>query len=120
MGRHTILGVTGCMAQRLGPESARPCEPRQSGRWARWVPRTPGADRAGAGGHQSVETQFDASEHYEDFRPRRLPGVKAWIPVQRGCDYRCTYCIVPTTRGPERSRALPDVVREIQSPSPMG
>src|SRR5690606_29269174 len=39
-------------------------------------------------------------------------GVKAWIPVQRGCDYRCTYCIVPTTRGPERSRQLADVVRE--------
>jgi tRNA-2-methylthio-N6-dimethylallyladenosine synthase len=38
--------------------------------------------------------------------------VKAWIPVQRGCDYRCTYCIVPTTRGAERSRKLEDVVRE--------
>jgi tRNA-2-methylthio-N6-dimethylallyladenosine synthase len=32
--------------------------------------------------------------------------------VQRGCDYRCTYCIVPTTRGPERSRRLEEVVRE--------
>jgi tRNA-2-methylthio-N6-dimethylallyladenosine synthase len=40
--------------------------------------------------------------------------VKAWIPVQRGCDYRCTYCIVPTTRGPERSRRLDDVVREAE------
>jgi tRNA-2-methylthio-N6-dimethylallyladenosine synthase len=34
--------------------------------------------------------------------------------VQRGCDYRCTYCIVPTTRGPERSRRLSDVVREVE------
>src|SRR6185312_13820926 len=42
-------------------------------------------------------------------------GVKAWIPVQRGCDYRCTYCIVPTTRGPERSRQLTDVVREAEA-----
>jgi tRNA-2-methylthio-N6-dimethylallyladenosine synthase len=41
--------------------------------------------------------------------------VKAWIPVQRGCDYRCTYCIVPTTRGPERSRKLADVRREVES-----
>jgi tRNA-2-methylthio-N6-dimethylallyladenosine synthase len=40
--------------------------------------------------------------------------VKAWIPVQRGCDYRCTYCIVPFTRGPERSRKLAEVVREVQ------
>jgi tRNA-2-methylthio-N6-dimethylallyladenosine synthase len=38
--------------------------------------------------------------------------VKAWIPVQRGCDYRCTYCIVPYTRGAERSRKLDEVVRE--------
>jgi tRNA-2-methylthio-N6-dimethylallyladenosine synthase len=35
--------------------------------------------------------------------------------VQRGCDYRCTYCIVPTTRGPERSRKLADVIREVES-----
>ncbi|HVZ77703.1 MAG TPA: MiaB/RimO family radical SAM methylthiotransferase, partial [Gemmatimonadaceae bacterium] len=54
-------------------------------------------------------------EHYEDFTPRRFDRVKAWIPVQRGCDYRCTYCIVPTTRGPERSRRLDDVVREARA-----
>jgi tRNA-2-methylthio-N6-dimethylallyladenosine synthase len=41
--------------------------------------------------------------------------VKAWIPVQRGCDYKCTYCIVPTTRGPERSRQLAEVVRETEA-----
>jgi tRNA-2-methylthio-N6-dimethylallyladenosine synthase len=41
--------------------------------------------------------------------------VKAWIPVQRGCDYRCTYCIVPTTRGPERSRKLAEVLRETEA-----
>ena len=40
--------------------------------------------------------------------------MKAWIPVQRGCDYRCTYCIVPYTRGSERSRLLADVVRETE------
>ncbi|MBD0324238.1 MAG: MiaB/RimO family radical SAM methylthiotransferase, partial [Aldersonia sp.] len=38
----------------------------------------------------------------------------AWIPVQRGCDYKCTYCIVPMTRGPERSRKLADVVHETE------
>jgi tRNA-2-methylthio-N6-dimethylallyladenosine synthase len=63
-------------------------------------------------GERSVETTFDLEEHYEDFAPRRFDKVRAWIPVQRGCDYRCTYCIVPFTRGPERSRHLADVVRE--------
>jgi len=46
--------------------------------------------------------------------------VKAWIPVQRGCDYRCTYCIVPYTRGSERSRALADVVREARQTASEG
>jgi tRNA-2-methylthio-N6-dimethylallyladenosine synthase len=59
-------------------------------------------------------TSFDLEEHYEDFTPRRFDSVKAWIPVQRGCDYRCTYCIVPYTRGAERSRRLDDVVRETE------
>jgi tRNA-2-methylthio-N6-dimethylallyladenosine synthase len=66
-------------------------------------------------GQRSIATSFDLEEHYEDFQPRRFDKVKAWIPVQRGCDYRCTYCIVPTTRGPERSRRLADVVREVRT-----
>jgi len=66
-------------------------------------------------GERTIATTFDLEEHYEDFQPRRFDKVKAWIPVQRGCDYRCTYCIVPTTRGPERSRKLADVVREVET-----
>jgi tRNA-2-methylthio-N6-dimethylallyladenosine synthase len=66
-------------------------------------------------GERHIATSFDLEEHYEDFTPRRFDKVKAWIPVQRGCDYRCTYCIVPYTRGPERSRALADVVRETEA-----
>jgi tRNA-2-methylthio-N6-dimethylallyladenosine synthase len=65
-------------------------------------------------GERAIATTFDLEEHYEDFAPRRFDRVKAWIPVQRGCDYRCTYCIVPTTRGSERSRRLDDVVREVE------
>jgi tRNA-2-methylthio-N6-dimethylallyladenosine synthase len=66
-------------------------------------------------GVRATATDFDLEEHYEDFTPRRFDGVKAWIPVQRGCDYKCTYCIVPTTRGPERSRQLAEVVRETEA-----
>ena len=65
-------------------------------------------------GQRVSATTFDLEEHYEDFTPRRFDKVKAWIPVQRGCDYKCTYCIVPTTRGSERSRKLSDVVRETE------
>jgi tRNA-2-methylthio-N6-dimethylallyladenosine synthase len=65
-------------------------------------------------GERAIETSFDLQEHYEDFQPKRFDRVKAWIPVQRGCDYRCTYCIVPYTRGSERSRRLADIVREVE------
>ncbi|HEX4628031.1 MAG TPA: MiaB/RimO family radical SAM methylthiotransferase, partial [Gemmatimonadales bacterium] len=46
--------------------------------------------------------------------PLRDTSVSAYVTVQRGCDYRCTFCIVPMTRGPERSRKLADVVREVR------
>jgi tRNA-2-methylthio-N6-dimethylallyladenosine synthase len=108
----SIVGVTGCMAQRLGPqllEKAKHVSLVVGPDGYRALPElVEGARR----GQRAVATEFDLDEHYEDFTPRRYDRVKAWIPVQRGCDYKCTSCIVPTTRGPERSRALADVVRE--------
>ena len=110
----TVMGVTGCMAQRLGPtllEKARHVSLVIGPDGYRALPAlVDGARR----GHRAISTTFDLEEHYEDFAPRRFDRVKAWIPVQRGCDYRCTYCIVPTTRGSERSRRLDDVVREVE------
>ncbi len=107
-----VLGVTGCMAQRLGPqilERASHVSLVIGPDGYRSLPLLVDNARRGA---RTSSTNFDLEEHYEDFTPRRFDRVKAWIPVQRGCDYRCTYCIVPTTRGPERSRKLDDVVRE--------
>lgn len=107
-----VLGVTGCMAQRLGPqilERANQVSLVIGPDGYRSLPLLVENARRGT---RSASTDFDLEEHYEDFKPRRFDRVKAWIPVQRGCDYRCTYCIVPTTRGPERSRRLEDVVRE--------
>ena len=108
----SVMGVTGCMAQRLGPqllEKARHVSLVVGPDGYRALPQL--LDNARRG-QRSIDTSFDLEEHYEDFSPRRFDKVKAWIPVQRGCDYRCTYCIVPTTRGAERSRRLDDVVRE--------
>ena len=110
-----VMGVTGCMAQRLGPtllERARHVSLVIGPDGYRALPAL--LERA-RGGERAIETTFDLEEHYEDFTPRRFDTVKAWIPVQRGCDYRCTYCIVPTTRGSERSRRLADVVREVEA-----
>ena len=108
-----IVGVTGCMAQRLGPkllEKAKHVSLIIGPDGYRALPDLiEGARR----GERTIATSFDLEEHYEDFQPKRFDKVKAWIPVQRGCDYRCTYCIVPYTRGAERSRRLDDVVREV-------
>jgi tRNA-2-methylthio-N6-dimethylallyladenosine synthase len=112
MKKDAVLGVTGCMAQRLGPQILQ-----RAGHVSlvigpdgyRSLPLLVDNARRGV---RASSTDFDLEEHYEDFKPRRFDKVKAWIPVQRGCDYRCTYCIVPTTRGPERSRRLEEVVRE--------
>jgi tRNA-2-methylthio-N6-dimethylallyladenosine synthase len=110
-----VLGVVGCMAQRLGPLLLER------------VPRVdlvigpdayrnlPQLIRVAQGGQRSSDTEFRAWEHYEDVPAVRESGPTAFVTVQRGCDYRCTFCIVPQTRGPERSRLLQDVVREVSA-----
>jgi tRNA-2-methylthio-N6-dimethylallyladenosine synthase len=110
-----VLGVVGCMAQRLGPALL-----------AR-VPRVdlvvgpdgyrnlPELIGLAQGGQRVSDTEFRSWEHYEDVPAVRENGPTAFVTVQRGCDYRCTFCIVPQTRGPERSRKLEDVVREVDA-----
>ncbi len=112
--RGDVLGVVGCMAQRLGE---------------RLLARVPQVDLVigpdgyrglpeliarARGGERAAEVEFKSWEHYEDVPPVRATSVSAFVTVQRGCDYRCTFCIVPMTRGPERSRKLGDVVREVE------
>jgi tRNA-2-methylthio-N6-dimethylallyladenosine synthase len=108
-----VLGVVGCMAQRLGPAllAQVPRVDLVVGPDAyRNLPHLIGLARAG---QRLSDTEFRSWEHYEDVPPVREKGPTAFVTVQRGCDYRCTFCIVPQTRGPERSRALADIVGEV-------
>jgi len=109
----TVLGVVGCMAQRLGPRllEAAPKVDLVVGPDA--YRNLPELIRHALGGDRVSDTEFRSWEHYEDVPPVREASPTAFVTVQRGCDYRCTFCIVPTTRGPERSRRLEDVVREV-------
>jgi tRNA-2-methylthio-N6-dimethylallyladenosine synthase len=115
MKRDAVLGVTGCMAQRLGAQLLDRVKHVSLVIGPDGYRELPTLIENARSGERSTAVEFDLEEHYEDFSPRRFDGVKAWIPVQRGCDYKCTYCIVPTTRGPERSRRLADVVHEVES-----
>jgi tRNA-2-methylthio-N6-dimethylallyladenosine synthase len=114
MKADTVVGVTGCMAQRLGPQLLEKASHVSLVIGPDGYRALPALVEGARAGRKAVATDFDLEEHYEDFQPRRFDRVKAWIPVQRGCDYRCTYCIVPYTRGPERSRRLDEVVRETE------
>jgi tRNA-2-methylthio-N6-dimethylallyladenosine synthase len=58
--------------------------------------------------------ELEAHENYEGLEVRRTSTISAWVPVQRGCNYRCTYCIVPYVRGPEKNRAPERVLDEVR------
>ena len=108
-----VLGVVGCMAQRLGPtllERVPQVDLVIGPDGYRGLPELIARAR---GGERAAEVAFKSWEHYEDVPPVRGDRFSAFVTVQRGCDYRCTFCIVPMTRGPERSRKLADVVREV-------
>ena len=109
-----VVGVTGCMAQRLGPRLFDRAKHVSLVIGPDGYRALPDLIERARDGERATAVEFDLEEHYQGFSARRFEGVKAWIPVQRGCDYRCTYCIVPTTRGPERSRPLLDAVREVE------
>src|SRR5438105_8583731 len=108
-----VLGVSGCMAQRLGPrlfDRVPQIDLVVGPDGYRGLPELIARARAG---ERTADVMFKHWEHYEDVPPVRGDAVSAFVTVQRGCDYRCTFCIVPMTRGAERSRKLADVVREV-------
>ena len=84
MAPNTVLGVTGCMAQRLGPtllQRASHVSLVVGPDGYRALPELIDKARRGA---RTAAVDFDLEEHYSDLRPRRADRVKAWIPVQRG------------------------------------
>src|SRR5262245_60139372 len=114
-----IVGVAGCMAQHLrkrlldqrrvldlvvGPDGYR---------------HLPGLLRRAAN-VPTGEIRLDRDETYGDLEPRRGHGVRAWVTVQRGCDKFCSYCVVPYTRGRERSVPLRELVSQVERAAEQG
>ena len=108
--RPIVVGVLGCMAQNLKAELAEkePLVDVLAGPDTyRQLPMLLSAAlETQEQGFSQKEFAFDLSEHetYEGIMPDRNNGVNAWITVMRGCDNFCSFCVVPYTRGRERSR----------------
>src|SRR5438132_1361463 len=58
--------------------------------------------------------QMNEYDTYQDIMPEQAMGITAWIAVMRGCDNFCTFCVVPYTRGRERSRDPQGIIREAE------
>ena len=107
-----LLGVLGCMAKNLkdGILESRPFVDVVLGPDSyRKLPEILN-DRKPS--DHFVDTRLSKFEVYEDMFPSRSEGINAWISIMRGCDKFCTFCIVPFTRGRERSRSIESVVKE--------
>ena len=110
-----VLGVVGCMAQRLGETMLAQAPHVDLVVGPDGYRGLPELIASAADGQRVADVEFKGWEHYEDVPAQRTEGQpSAFVTVQRGCDYRCTFCIVPMTRGRERSRMLQDVVRETE------
>jgi tRNA-2-methylthio-N6-dimethylallyladenosine synthase len=72
-----------------------------------------GPDESARDDDRLAVLDFREDENYEGLEVRRASRITAWVPVQRGCNYRCTYCIVPYVRGSEKNRAAGDILDEI-------
>ena len=113
--RPLIIGVLGCMAERVkddllenhhadlvvGPDAYL---------------SLPDLIAQAETGHKAINIELSTSETYKDVVPQRLHGAKigGFVSIMRGCNNFCHYCIVPYTRGRERSRDVESILREVR------
>lgn len=113
--RPLIIGVLGCMAERVkddllvnhhadlvaGPDAYL---------------SLPDLVAQAEAGHKAINIELSTSETYKDVVPQRLHGARigGYVSIMRGCNNFCHYCIVPYTRGRERSRDVESILREVR------
>jgi tRNA-2-methylthio-N6-dimethylallyladenosine synthase len=117
VGRETVVGITGCVAQAEGAEIMRRAPVVDLVVGPQTYHRLPDAVRKARGGARVVETDYAVEDKFEHLpQPRRAAiagrGVTAFLSVQEGCDKFCTFCVVPYTRGAEVSRPVAQIEDE--------
>jgi tRNA-2-methylthio-N6-dimethylallyladenosine synthase len=123
--RNLVVGVLGCMAQNLktelledepivdllvGPDAYR----RLPVLISRAIEAQERHTQTVTHPRKSIAIELSEYETYQDILPDRREGVNAWIAVMRGCDNFCSFCVVPYTRGRERSRDPHGILRETE------
>ncbi|MBQ6225632.1 MAG: tRNA (N6-isopentenyl adenosine(37)-C2)-methylthiotransferase MiaB [Bacteroidaceae bacterium] len=112
-GRRIIVGVLGCMAERVREELIE----------AHHADLVAGPDAyltlpdliaQAECGHKAINVELSTTETYRDIVPQRIcgPHISGFVSIMRGCNNFCHYCIVPYTRGRERSRDVESILRE--------
>lgn len=115
-GRRFIIGVLGCMAERVKEELLE----------KHGVDLVAGPDAyltlpdltaQAETGHKAMNIELSTTETYRDVVPRRIAlaqPISGYVSIMRGCNNFCHYCIVPYTRGRERSRDVESILREVR------
>lgn len=111
-----LVGVIGCMAERLKQELIERQELVNIVAGPDTYRDLPRLVRTAADGTRTVNVMLSAEETYAEISPVRLDknGVSAFIAIMRGCNNMCAYCVVPYTRGAERSRNPQTILHEAQ------
>ena len=115
LGRRIIVGVLGCMAERVREELIE----------AHHADLVAGPDAyltlpdliaQAECGHKAINVELSTTETYRDIVPQRIcgPHISGFVSIMRGCNNFCHYCIVPYTRGRERSRDVESILREVR------
>ncbi len=113
--RPLLIGVLGCMAERVKDDllENHHCD-LVAGPDA--YLSLPDLIAQAETGHKAINIELSTSETYKDVVPQRLHGAKigGFVSIMRGCNNFCHYCIVPYTRGRERSRDVESILREVR------
>lgn len=113
-GRHVILGVLGCMAERVRDDLIANHHAQLVAGPDSYL-NLPDMIAQAEAGNKAIDIELSKTETYRDVVPQRISLAKigGFVSIMRGCDNFCHYCIVPYTRGRERSRDVSSILKEV-------